>query len=88
MQLYVIICLHNHELENDVKMTSKRRSNKINLLLLSFVTKCMSKTLLIKFFLQIVHKNRSLYKDGCCFVDVSPSVWESSLWYLGNEVYF
>ena len=35
-------------LENDVKMTSKRRSNKINLLSLSFVTKCMSKAFLIK----------------------------------------
>ena len=35
------------ELENDVKMTSKRRSNKINLLSLSFVSKCMSKAFLI-----------------------------------------
>ena len=30
-----------NELENDVKMTSKRHSNKINLLSLSFVTKCL-----------------------------------------------
>ena len=39
--------LKKNELENDVKMTSKRRSNKINLLSLSFVTKCMSKAFLI-----------------------------------------
>ena len=32
-----------NELENDAKMTSKRRSNKINLLSLSFVTNYINK---------------------------------------------
>ena len=37
-----------NDFENDAKMTSKRRSNKINLLSLSFMTKCMSKAFLLK----------------------------------------
>ena len=37
-------------------MASKRRSNKINLLSLSFVSKCISKAFLIK-ILQIVVRN-------------------------------
>ena len=52
-------------------MTSKRRSNKINFLSLSFVSKCISKAFLM---LEVSQKNHTLLTDLIYSIQVKPDI--------------